>query len=260
MLTVPEDVLYRQYMEFFELAERRRRWNVFDDVPWDEWQPEWASPHRALCAETFCGVEMYLPDYVAEALSLFRSRFSQAWFYANWAYEESKHALVLKEYLTRTGQRGPEEMAAFEEDTLSRRWTLPFESPREMIVYGALQEKSTWMIYRHQGRAAEAAGDRVLATIYRLIGRDEAAHAHFYQNVLACALELDRAGTLADMRTVVTGFRMPASDLVADYDERIDIMRSIGIDRGAFLNEVLFPILNRAGVTRRELFATRRDG
>jgi len=258
MLLVPEDVLYRQYMEFFELAERRRRWSVFDDVPWDDWQPEWASPDRALCAETFCAVEMYLPDYVSHALSLFRSRFSQTWFYANWAYEESKHALVLKEYLTRTGQRRPEDIAAFEEDTFSRRWSLPFSSPREMIVYGALQEKTTWMIYRHHGRASEAAGDRVLSTIYRLIGRDEAAHAHFYQNVLACCLELDRDGTLADMHTVVTRFRMPAADLVADYGARIDVMRSIGIDRGVFYAEVLFPILNRVGVTRRELLAAGR--
>ena len=128
-----------------------------------------------------------------------------------------------------------------------------------MIVYGVLQERTTWMIYRHQGRAAEAAGDRVLATIFRLIGRDEAAHAHFYQNVLSCCLDLDRAWTLADMYTVVTGFRMPAADLVAGYGARIDVMRSIGITRNDFYSEVLFPVLNRAGVTRRELFAAGRS-
>src|SRR5581483_7772387 len=31
-----EERLYRIYMEFFEKAERERRWSVFDDVPWDK--------------------------------------------------------------------------------------------------------------------------------------------------------------------------------------------------------------------------------
>ena len=59
-----EEELYRLYMEFFEKAERERRWNVFDDIPWDEINPD-ASDNLALCAETFASVEMYLPDYVA---------------------------------------------------------------------------------------------------------------------------------------------------------------------------------------------------
>ncbi len=35
-----EERLYREYMEFFEKAERERRWNVFDDIPWDKINPE----------------------------------------------------------------------------------------------------------------------------------------------------------------------------------------------------------------------------
>jgi acyl-[acyl-carrier-protein] desaturase len=65
-----EERLYRQYMEFFEKAERKRRWNVFEDIPWDDWKEEYASEEMALCAETFCGVEMYLPDYTSEGLNL----------------------------------------------------------------------------------------------------------------------------------------------------------------------------------------------
>ena len=26
---------YRTFLDFFEVAERKRRWNVFDDIPWD---------------------------------------------------------------------------------------------------------------------------------------------------------------------------------------------------------------------------------
>jgi len=28
--------LFTSYREYFEVAERKRRWNVFDDIPWDE--------------------------------------------------------------------------------------------------------------------------------------------------------------------------------------------------------------------------------
>jgi len=28
------DRIYGAYLEYFQVAERRRRWNIFDDVPW----------------------------------------------------------------------------------------------------------------------------------------------------------------------------------------------------------------------------------
>src|SRR6476646_10133680 len=102
--------IYREYMTFFEHAEKSRRWSVFDDIPWEK---ATESPHDeqlALCAETFCGVEMYLPDYVAGGINIVRESFGQAWFQANWAYEESKHALSLTEYLLRSGKRTDEQM------------------------------------------------------------------------------------------------------------------------------------------------------
>ena len=85
--------MYQEYTNFFKKAERERRWNVFEDIPWDKVNKN-ASEELALCAETFCGVEMYLPDYVAGGINVVRKSFGQAWFQANWAYEESKHALV----------------------------------------------------------------------------------------------------------------------------------------------------------------------
>ena len=67
-------------MTFFELAEKNRRWNPFNDVPWDELDPESYSANAALNAETFVGVESYLPDYVSQGINCVRSMFGQAWF------------------------------------------------------------------------------------------------------------------------------------------------------------------------------------
>lgn len=253
MPLLDEQQLYRMYMEFFETAERKRRWSVFDDIPWELAERLEPDSDLALCAETFCAVESYLPDYVGEGLNLVRESFGQAWWHINWGYEEAKHALALREYLVRTGQRTAEQMIAFEIEVLQRRWRLPFATARQIACYGALQEKTTWMIYRHQMVAARAAGDELLATVYRYIARDEAAHGGFYQDVLTALLVEDREGTIADLAHVLARFTMPAYDLVPDYDDRVRVMRRVGIDRKVFLREVVLPILTRIGVPRREL-------
>ncbi|WP_433688065.1 acyl-ACP desaturase [Micromonospora carbonacea] len=253
MTYLSEKDLYRRYMEFFEIAERKRRWSVFDDLPWDLADRTVHNPELALCAETFCAVESYMPDYVAEGLNLVRESFGQAWWHVNWGYEEAKHALSLREYLVRTGQRTAEHMLDFEAEALSRRWKLPFPTIRQMVCYGALQEKTTWMIYRRQMVAAREAGDELLASVYRFISRDEAAHGGFYLDVIGACLAQDRDGTIADLHRVSSRFTMPAYDLIPDYDRRVEVMRSIGINRTVFLREVFLPMLNRVGVSRREI-------
>jgi acyl-[acyl-carrier-protein] desaturase len=241
-------------MEFFEKAERNRRWNIFTDVPWDELNADSYDPDAALCAETFVGVESYLPDYVSEGLNSVRERFGQAWFSANWGYEESKHALSLREYLVRSGQRTSEQMADYEEEILSNRWTIPFETARQMTVYGAIQEQATLMMYRHQRKLADGRGDGVLGKIYGYIARDEAAHADFYRKVVQLELEEDREGTVEDLALVFQQFRMPGVGLVPDYAARVEVMRKTGgVDRAAFLKEVWFPTIRKLGVSRAEV-------
>jgi len=43
-------------------------------------------PAVADVVESFCAVELYLPDYVRNAMSVWRP--SRAWFYANWGYDQ----------------------------------------------------------------------------------------------------------------------------------------------------------------------------
>src|SRR5262245_30959941 len=95
------DKARRAYLEFFDIAESKRRWHWLNDIPWDRLEQPKAPQDTAICIETFCGVELYVPDYVSNAFNLTRSIFGHAWFEANWAYEESKHALVFQEYLLR---------------------------------------------------------------------------------------------------------------------------------------------------------------
>ena len=246
---------YRQYMSFFETAERTRRWSVFEDIPWDQLEKakDKANERLALCAETFCGVESYLPDYLATHVGLERECFGRAWFAANWGYEESKHALALRMYLVRSGQRTEAQMFDFEERLLGQRWKPPFETDRQMTAYGALQEMTTFVIYKKQEKLAAAENDVVLSSIYKLIARDEMAHCRFYEDAIRYQMEEDREGTLADLSHVFRNFRMPAADLVPNYEARVETMRTAGIDRGVFIAEVWAPMLKTLHLTRHDL-------
>src|SRR4051812_38807083 len=253
-----EEKLFNEYNTFFEKAERERRWNVYTDIPWTQVNRE-ATEDLALCAETFCSVEMYLPDYVAGGINVVRQYFGQAWFQANWGYEESKHSLALTHYLVRSGKRTEEQMFDLQNRILAKEWALPFNTARQMTFYGCVQEMATFVIYvKHRERAA-AENDECLRTIYDFVARDEIAHCRFYQGVIKVLLDEDREGTLADMAHVFANFQMPGVGIVPDYDDRILKMREAGIDRSVFIQKVFMPILKFLGVSRHEMLAAQRD-
>lgn len=249
--------MYRAYMEFFDSAERKRRWNPLRDIPWDKLDLSKNSERKAICAETFCGVELYVPDYTANGFNLTRSLFGQAWFQANWGYEESKHALVFREYLVRSGLRTQAEYDAFEDLILGQVWNLPFHTRRQMTCYGALQEAATYLIYRAQREQAAREGDELLETLYFYVSRDEAAHMGFYRQVLQFEFEEDRQGTVEDLSHVLHHFRMPGMGLIPGYDDRLRI-NGVGVTPQVFLELGVYPTLRKLGVTRTELAQARR--
>jgi acyl-[acyl-carrier-protein] desaturase len=245
--------IYREYMTFFEKAEKHRRWSVFDDIPWDKVETCPRDPVLARCAETFCGVEMYLPDYVGQGINVMRECFGRGWFLANWGYEESKHSLALREYLRRTGQRTDAQITDYERQILAKQWNKPFATAQQMTLYGIIQELTTYVFYKKHKQLALSRGDEVLAAIYGLIARDEVAHFGFYAAVTRVLLEEDREGIKRDLAHVFRNFTMPAYDLVPDYDERVKLMRTVGMGHGAFIGEVWLPALKAIGVSRSEL-------
>jgi acyl-[acyl-carrier-protein] desaturase len=114
---------YRLYRDFFDRAERKRRWTVADDIPWESVNPK-LDPSVADVVESFCTVEMYLPDYISKALPLIRANRGWAWFHANWGYEESKHSLALSDWLLKSKARTPEQLYDLEDQVFDHEWDL----------------------------------------------------------------------------------------------------------------------------------------
>jgi acyl-[acyl-carrier-protein] desaturase len=250
--------MYTAYLEFLEVAERKRRWNIFEDVPWGKLDWSLNSERKASCIETYCAEEFYLPDYTAGGIELMRSIFGNAWFQACWSYEESKHGLVFREYLARSGMRSVSQFAQFEDSVFAVKWKLPFATRRQMACYGALQEAATFLAYKAQKDLAVREGDKVLEAIFTLVSRDEAAHASFYRSMARIELEADRAGTIADLALVVAGFKMPGDGLIPHYRERLRDSGA-GISPRNFVERALLPTLKMLGTSRAELKAVYLD-
>ena len=249
--------IYRAYCEFFDTADKKRRWNPFNDIPWEKINPTLNTEDDAICLETFCGVELYVPDYTSNAFNLTRNLFGAAWFEASWGYEESRHALAYREYLIRSGLRTEEQYNSFEDKIFGKVWKLPFHTRRQMNCYGALQESATYLIYATQREKARRNGNEVLDKIYFLISRDEAAHRGFYQKLLQFELEEDREGALEDLAKVAFNFQMPGVGLIPEYDERLKVL-GVGLSPQYFLQHGIFPLLRAVGTDRAELIKASR--
>ncbi len=256
--------MYREYMEFFDQGERTRRWHPLNDVPWD-WleQPAItqqirngegpaAQENAAICLETFCGVELFIPDYTRNGLNLSREIFGQAWFHLAWGYEESKHALTFREYLLRSGLRTLDQYMDYEEKVLETVWELPFNTNREMACYGALQEIATYLIYAAQREKYKKEENPVLNQIFNLIGRDEAAHTSFYRKFLQFEFEEDPDGAAEDLAHVTAHFEMPGTKLIPDFYRRLDT-EGVGVSSEHFMLHGIMPTLKFYGMTRREM-------
>jgi acyl-[acyl-carrier-protein] desaturase len=247
--------LWRIYRDFFDTAERKRRWRVRDDIPWDECNPN-LDPAIADVVETFCCVELYLPDYVGKVLPLVRQSKGRTWFYANWGYEESKHSLALGDWLLRSGHRSDEYMMDLEKKVFDREWNLPEGSHLGMLAYAMVQEHATFINYRNlRQRTEELGGDPALDRILRFVSVDEKAHYALFNAFFELYLQVDRDSAIAALRPVLNHFQMPAiHDLLDESPKRIARIRDLELfNEEIFIRDVYMHFLTTLGISKAEL-------
>jgi acyl-[acyl-carrier-protein] desaturase len=254
-------VIYRHFREFFDLAERKRRWSVSDDVPWERCNRS-LKPAIAEVVQTYCAVELYLPDYLGKGFPMIRANRGRSWSLAAWGYEESKHSMVLEDWLLKSGMRTDEQLADLHSEVFSHEWDLPYDNSCGMLIYTVFQELATKIHYVRLGEIVRREGGcPALEKALRLIAVDEAAHADFFRRLVEVYLAYDREGTLEQMRRVMTTFSMPAVHMLADGMQRINEVRRLELFNEEICHlEVFEPTLARWGVQRSELRRrTRRE-
>lgn len=249
-----QSALWQLYRRFFDRAERRRRWSIERDIPWDKCN-RGLDPVIADVVESFCAVELFLPDYLAHAMPWSRPSRAYTWFYANWGYEESKHSLALHDWLLKSGMRSEERLADLEGQVYQHPWQLPHDNIVAMLAYAMVQERATAVNYRNlRHRLGEGGGDPALEQVLSFLTVDEQTHYSFFLGGLRLYLLHDRAATLEQLRRVMHHFAMPAIHGLADGLQRVARIRELAIfDYEIYVREVYLPILQDLGVTRREM-------
>lgn len=250
--------LFQLYREFFARAEKKRRWSADDDIPWDQCNRA-MDPAIADAVESFCVVELYLPDYIGKALPMVRKNRGWASFHSNWGYEESKHSMALGDWLLKSGLRTDEQMADLERRVFEHEYQLPEDSPIGMVIYAMLQELATFIHYRNLRLKVEERGDAALSKALSLVGVDERAHHAFYLSVVKLFLKLDRPATLEQLRRIITSFAMPAVFMLQDGLQRVQAVKNLGIfDEEIYAREIYLPVLANLGVEHKELRMAKR--
>ena len=249
-----EPALWRLYRHFFDQAERRRRWSIEKDIPWTQCNTN-LDPVIADVVESFCAVELYLPDYLVNAMPWSRPSRASTWFYANWGYEESKHSLALHDWLLKSGLRSEERMADLEGEIFRHPWQLPHDNVVAMLAYAMVQERATALNYRNlRRRTRERGGDPALERLLTLLAVDEQAHHNFFLSSVRLFLGHDRDGTLEQLRRVMHAFAMPAIYGLADGRQRVARIKELEIfNDELYVREVYLPILEDLGVRRSEM-------
>jgi hypothetical protein len=168
------------YPEIFKSLECVR-WNMADDVPWDQFRGDLLSDEQALTIKmnaitewaALPATEMFLRDNQHD------SDFSA--FMSVWFYEEQKHSLVLIEYLRRFRPN----LAPTPEELHAVRFQFDPAPPLETLMLHFCGEIRLNHWYR---RAAEWHTEPVIRHIYNLISRDEARHGGAYLQYMKRAL------------------------------------------------------------------------
>jgi len=245
--------MYQLFRDYFDRAEKKRRWSIRDDIPWDQCNPS-LDPAVADVIQTFCMVELFLPDYLSKLIPQVRANRGRAWMLANWGYEECKHSMVLGDWLLKSRHRSDEQMADMEGNLFKEEWDLPYDNARAMVCYTMVQELATWLHYKNLQKIIGETGDPALYQLLHLISMDERAHYDFFKRMVQLYLEDDRPGTLEQLRRVMNTFKMPAVHLIVDGKQRAQAVQEMRIfDYDIFFEQVFLPIMAALKVDKSEL-------
>ncbi|ADI10204.1 putative acyl-ACP desaturase [Streptomyces bingchenggensis BCW-1] len=198
-----------------------KEWMPHEYVPWSDgrnfdgvmggeaWAPEQSKVtdvgRIALVVNLL--TEDNLPSYHHEIATRFGRDGAWGTWVHRWTAEEGRHGIVMRDYLLTSRAVDPVELERFRMAHMAEG----FESDNghsmlHSIAYVAFQELATRISHRNTGHHS---GDPVCDRMLARIATDENLHMVFYRNLLAKAFELAPDQTMAAVRDVVVGFRMP---------------------------------------------------
>ena len=197
---------------------------------------------------TFKRIEDKLADYSGRSYGLFRNIWGIDNSYHQWSYEENQHSDALALILERCGTVSRADLETDYYENLGTLWQPPFETPREMVIYAALQEQLTSLAYAALATRAIQEDAPTVAEIMKLVARDEAYHGGGYRVFTRIFAEIDLDGTIADVEHVARHFRIPVEHLLRNGKKPgIELMRAGAFNKSMLSEGTIYAVLKGLG-------------
>ncbi|WVZ57299.1 hypothetical protein U9M48_007703 [Paspalum notatum var. saurae] len=134
-----------------------------------------------------------------------------------WTAEENRHGDLLNRYLYLTGRVDMRQVELTTHHLLRNGMEmLAPKSPYHSLIYGAFQERATFISHANTARLATQHGDRTLAKICGVIAADERRHEAGYTKVSAKLFGVDPDGMVRALADVMRGKVTMPGQLMSD--------------------------------------------
>jgi acyl-[acyl-carrier-protein] desaturase len=134
--------------------------------------------------------------------------------------------------------------------TVSAGYRAPEKDLLRAIAYVSFQELATRVAHRNTGKVSD---DPLLDKLLARVAADENLHMVLYRDLVAAALDVDAAATLAAVVEEVAGFAMPGTGIPGFVRRAAAVARAGIYDLRIHRDDVVQPLLRYWQVFEREL-------
>lgn len=197
--------------------------------------------------QQFNTVEQKLPDFMDRGGQIYRPYRGLHRSNVQWGNEEGVHDEGLSLINEIAGNWTPQALADAYKVNQLQKWTPPFATPRQILIYAMFQEKQTQIQYKNlKNHAINEEGAPNVGKIYGTIDHDEGFHFAFFKAVVELLAEHDREGTIADIVYVAYNYYMPALNMVGEWRQSLKDMMDVGAyPKGMMRDQVIKGVLNQ---------------
>ncbi len=234
------------FQTYFRKSVKTRNWTPWDDFPLDEMRQygHLLSDDTVTIIESFLGVEDYVGDYVEDSMRLVGKMRDRRNIQLQWGAEELKHAESWELVLLHSGSRTEEQLSTYRDKVAEHTWRMKdnhpgLDTPLGVVVYAMVQERATFFNYdelRKRIRSEygltdkstpeeRARGKQVgAAAAFKIVANDEIAHHGIFLQLFDIYKRYLPYDAFETLLRVLSGFRMPALELIPNGSELIEAM------------------------------------
>jgi hypothetical protein len=188
------------YEKLFDKLEKVR-WNMGEDIPWQDARPDLITPFQKKTIENICKTEIGSLFATEAFIRDFYDDIDFSCFVSVWYYEEMKHCLALKKYMSVLG------VDVTADDFQKMRMTIPPYDKHTILMIHFISEHKLAMWYTAFSKWLKCP---VAVKLFKHISDDEIRHGQAYFEFIKRDIKRDPKTLLSYMRSALFMMRPSA--------------------------------------------------